>query len=499
MAADRFRIPAPPRLPAIAAVAVASGLPLLVFLLESAVRSVFEGVPFVLFLLAVALSAWAGGFVPGLVAVALSSALGYAFLLGSTEPAVASGAHVAIALFTPAAAVIGALGAAARAGFRERERAAETLRESEARERARAEELAAIMDAVPALVLIAHDREARSITGSRAASELLRVWAGSNVSLTAERPPTHYRVLRDGKELAPEELPTQAAARNGTRARGVELEIIFDDGTRRTILGNAEPLFDEQGRSRGAVSAFVDVTKLSDAVRARDAFLSMASHELRTPLTALQLQVEAILRAREGVPAALAKAADGTRRQVVRLTALVNTLLDVSRLNEARLQLELEQVDLAAVVREVVSRFTGDTELARSRILVDAAGAVAGRWDRLRLEQVVTNLLSNALKYGEGMPVSLRVESDGGTARLAVSDQGIGIDPSEQRVIFERFERGRATRGYGGFGLGLWITHEIVAALGGRLEVESAAGAGATFRVELPVEGPSEAAGERSA
>jgi signal transduction histidine kinase len=497
--ADRFRIPAPPRLPAVATVAVATGLPLLVFLLQSAVRVVFEGVPFILFLLAVALSAWAGGVVAGLVAIALSCALGYAFLLGSADPTVAAGGHLGIALFTPAAAVIGALGSAARAGFRERERAAETLRGSEARERARAEELAAIMDAVPAMVLIAHDPDARSITGSRAASELLRVGAGSNLSMSAEVPPNHYRVLRDGKELEPQELPTQAAARTGARARGVELEIVFDDGTRRSVLGNAEPLFDDQGRSRGAVSAFIDVTKLSDALRARDAFLSMASHELKTPLTALRLQVESLLRARETIPAPTARTADAIRRQAVRLTVLVNTLLDVSRLNEARLQLHLEDVDVTALVRDVVSRFGSETELSRSPIRVDAADGVCGRWDRLRLEQVVTNLVSNALKYGEGKPVSVRVESDGATARVVVADEGIGIAPGEQHRIFERFERGRAARGYGGFGLGLWITHEIVTALGGRIAVESAAGAGSTFRVELPVEGPPDVAGERSA
>ena len=267
-------------------------------------------------------------------------------------------------------------------------------------------------------------------------------------------------MLKDGKELAPHELPTQAAARSGTSARDVELEIVFDDGTRRTIMGNAEPILDDQGRARGAVSAFIDVTKLSDAVHTRDAFLSMASHELKTPITSLRLQVESLLRAREGVTAPVAKAADATRRQVVRLTALVNTLLDVSRLNESRLQLELEPVDLSALVREVVSRFAAETELSRARIRVDAAAEVSGRWDRLRLEQVLTNLVSNALKYGEGKPISLRVGADGDIARIEVADQGIGIAPGEQGRIFERFERGRATRGYGGFGLGLWITRE---------------------------------------
>ncbi|WP_242356477.1 MULTISPECIES: ATP-binding protein [Anaeromyxobacter] len=491
--AERFRIPAPPRLSDAAALSVAAGLPLLVFSLEWSLRELFIGVPYVLFTLAVVLAAWAGGLVGGLVAVALSAALGYAFVSGGAPAVAPASAHLGVAWFVPTALVIAAIGSAARAGFRERERAAETLRQSEARERARAAEVQAIMDAVPAVVLIAHDPEARQMTGSRAAYELLRMAPGGNVSKTGDRPPPHFRVLKDGREVPPQELPTQAAARTGARARDIELEIAFEDGTRRTILGNAEPIFDDLGRLRGSVSAFIDVTKLSEAVRTRDSFLAMASHELKTPITSLQLQVESLLRARAGVAAPLAKTADSIRRQVVRLTALVDTLLDVSRLNEARLQLELEPVDLSAVAREVVSRLGGDAELAPSRIHVEAAGDVSGRWDRLRLEQVATNLVSNALKYGEGRPVSVRVESDGRLARLVVADQGMGIPRGEQQRIFERFERGRATRGYGGFGLGLWITREIVGALGGRIEVESVPGAGATFRVELPVAGPPDA------
>jgi signal transduction histidine kinase len=157
--------------------------------------------------------------------------------------------------------------------------------------------------------------------------------------------------------------------------------------------------------------------------------------------------------------------------------------------------MELELLDLSNLVREVVSGIAAESEATGGRIQLEIPGAVWGRWDRLRLEQVVTNLVSNALKYGEGKPVSVRVERGRGTADVVVADQGIGIASGEQRLIFERFERGQAARGYGGFGLGLWITREIVAAHGGTIEVESATGSGSTFRVRLPLGAPGSAAG----
>jgi signal transduction histidine kinase len=483
-----FRVPLPPRLGLVASLATAIAIPAAAYAIESFARPVAQTLPFALFFIAVAISSWLGGGRAGLLSTAVSAVLAYFFLRGSPLGPDATRAAAAAALFVPVGSVVVLVVSMTRFGLRERERAAEVVRESEARERARAEELEALMDAVPAMVLIAYDREAKKVWASREACDLLRLPSGANPSLTGERPPTHYRILKDGRPVEPAELPTQVAARTGRPARAVELQVVFDDGTERRILGNAAPLFDEAGRSRGAVSAFVDVTQLSDALRARDAFLSIASHELKTPLTSLQLQVQALLRTRHAEP--VAKAAAAIERQVARLRTLVNALLDVSRLQDRSVRLDLEPVELSSVVRDVAGRFAADAERAGSPIEVEAADGILGRWDRLRVDQIVTNLLSNAIKYGAGRPISIRVDADPSNARIVVADLGGGVAPEEHGRIFERFERGRSARGYGGLGLGLWIARELATALGGRIEVRSEAGAGAAFRVVLPIEGP---------
>ncbi|MCY1073380.1 GAF domain-containing protein [Archangium lansingense] len=230
-----------------------------------------------------------------------------------------------------------------------------------------------------------------------------------------------------------------------------------------------------------------------DAIRLREEFLSIASHELRTPITAIQLHVQELLRhlARgpEGIaPERLRRGLEVMDRQVKRQLHLVNDLLDVSRLGVGQLVLRPEAMDLAALVREVAERF--EPELARtgSRLTLHAPASVPGSWDRLRLEQVVTNLVSNAVKYGQGNPIELRVEAGEERARLAVSDAGIGIAPEHLERVFGRFERAVSERHYGGFGLGLWIARQIIETMGGHIGVSSQLGVGSTFRVELPRE-----------
>ncbi len=232
------------------------------------------------------------------------------------------------------------------------------------------------------------------------------------------------------------------------------------------------------------------ISERKRAVKARDEFLAIASHELRTPVGALLLQVQALLRhiKKEGAPnlTRVRTGLESADRQGQRLARLVNDLLDFSSVSTSQAKLEISEVDLGALVRESVAQFQ-DHQLTESpgvTVRVDQPGN--GFWDRHRLERVVDNLLSNALKYGRGKPISVVVGGDSTRALLTVSDRGIGIAEDNHSRIFSRFERAVSGRNYGGFGLGLWIAREIVIAHGGSIRVESQLGQGAIFTVELP-------------
>ncbi|WP_437535637.1 ATP-binding protein [Sorangium sp. So ce726] len=234
------------------------------------------------------------------------------------------------------------------------------------------------------------------------------------------------------------------------------------------------------------------------AIALRDEFLSIASHELKTPLTPLALQIQTLMRRapelcpdRERLPWLMDRLGL-VRRQSERLRRLVENLLDISRISAGRLALDLESVRLSEIVRQVVSRFQEGGEIAEagSQVTVSAADDAAGSWDRVRLEQVVENLVSNALKYGQGNPIEITVASMGSMATLTIADHGIGIAQEHIGRIFGRFERAVSARHYGGLGMGLYISMQVVEALDGSIEVSSVLGEGSTFKVILPLAGP---------
>jgi signal transduction histidine kinase/FixJ family two-component response regulator len=246
--------------------------------------------------------------------------------------------------------------------------------------------------------------------------------------------------------------------------------------------------------------------RVQEAVRLRDDFLSVASHELRTPLTTLQLQLQSLLSAVSKGKPTIVHARDESKlnravRSTERLSDLVDTLVDVSRLASGNLPMSPVTVDLNLVTRKVVARFGEESQRVESplRIFengqlvtdgVNPAHAIVGYWDRERVEQMLSSLLSNALKYGTGKPIDVELSSDGGWAELTVRDRGMGISPADLERIFGRFERAVSVRNYGGLGLGLYMTREIAERHGGSVRASSKPGEGAAFTIRLPLRSP---------
>jgi signal transduction histidine kinase len=230
-----------------------------------------------------------------------------------------------------------------------------------------------------------------------------------------------------------------------------------------------------------------------EAIQHRDTFLVVASHELYTPMTSLRLSLQQICEPRDKASSAethLARVsiwAERANKQGRRLTRLIGDLLDVSRIEVGRLAAEITEVDLAALVHDTVELFKPDLAQSGCQLTLSGPASMIGRWDRSQIEQVVANLLNNAIKFGARQPIEIRLDEQHGMARFIITDHGIGIDPERQPRIFGRFERAVSPQHYGGLGLGLYICRKIVEAHGGSIHVESRPDAGATFTVELPL------------
>lgn len=237
--------------------------------------------------------------------------------------------------------------------------------------------------------------------------------------------------------------------------------------------------------------------KLEHAVRARDELLSVCSHELRTPVASMKLQTQMTRRNLiKGDPLALSpermkKLVEQADRQLDRLVRLIEEMLDFSRVQAGRLKLHLETVELAALIKEVVERFEPQAQAAHCNVTLSISKPVVGRWDPIRLEQLVTNLLGNAIKYAAGKPIQISLEQNDFGARLSVKDEGMGIDRENFERIFEPYERAVSLSNFSGLGLGLYITKKVVDSHHGRIGLTSEVGKGSTFTVELPLDAES--------
>ncbi len=224
-----------------------------------------------------------------------------------------------------------------------------------------------------------------------------------------------------------------------------------------------------------------------NAVRVRNEFLDLAAHELHTPMTSLSLSLQLLRRnPNKHSPEKLRHLLEITWSQAERLKFLSNELLNVSRLERGQMFLHLEELDLRSIVREVVSRFEFNLLEAHCSLTIHDDEVIKGNWDRSRIDEVITNLLSNAIKFGHHHPIEIILSQSNNFATLMVRDHGIGIEPSQQSRLFQRFERGVSGRQYSGLGLGLYICRNIITAHGGSIRVDSRVGEGSVFTVVLP-------------
>jgi PAS domain S-box-containing protein len=463
--------------------------------------------------LAVLAAGWFGGGGPSLLCVTLSTlSIAYffyppvhSFAISDVPSAIRLGAFVLVGVGSSAAfnaltrirrrrAALVEEATAARRAAEQTTRELEALLEKRRDAERKLQSLAAIVESSEDAI-IAKDLEGRIMTWN-AGAERTFGYRGEEVlgkPVSILMPPEHRG---DMSEIL-------SRIRRGERVKHYESVRIRKNGERFPVSLSVSPIKDSEGGIVGAAKICRDITEqkqmqaererlyreAQEAAKAREDFLSMAGHELRTPLTTLQFQFHTL--GRRLTAGQLDKAGElleRSRGQLERLVRLTEELLDVTRITSGRLDLESEEADLSAITREAAERFRDSAVRAGCEMRIEAPPGIKGTWDRSRLDQVVTNLVSNAVKFGKGMPVEIRVEPDTTHARICVRDYGIGMSDEDRSKIFDRFERAVSRRSYGGMGLGLWISRQIVEAHGGKIEVESEPGKGSTFWVDLPLD-----------
>ncbi len=354
--------------------------------------------------------------------------------------------------------------------------------------------LKAVIDSLPEAVLLT-DRTGRLMASNQAAEELCGSPIPVGFSLDRED-----RKLLDfyhptGERCPVGRWPLVRALRTGEPCTGEEMLVQHPGGHRIPILMNAAPLRGSDGNVDGAVAVFQSISALKEVERLKDDFISIAAHELRTPVTSIKGFAQLLYRRfRLETPGAVGteeiRGLEVIIQQAERLARLTGTILDVSRLDLGSMQLQMEGLDLGALVQEVTGRMQITTD--RHTITVHYRGrgeSLAVLGDAGRLEQVLGNLVANAVKYSPGGgEVRVEIGREGDQVVVAVQDQGIGIPAEQQGLIFGRFYRAKnvSQPGFSGLGLGLYLASEILARHGGRIWVDSQPGAGSTFYFSLP-------------
>jgi signal transduction histidine kinase len=397
--------------------------------------------------------------------------------------------------------------------------------EDEAREQVENERrrLQAVVDNLPVPVRLVTVPDSRVILQNELAESIFpaEVWN----RLDARQRTEHFTIRTpDDEPLGPEEMPVARVLREGRAVHDVEFTAASPSGTRHMLSG-AAPITDEDGEITAAVVVMQDVTRMRELDQRKDEFIATAAHELRNPLTALSGHHQLLQRQITAAPNAdpgMVRHAQVMSRQITRLTELIERLLDASRIQLGRLTLDLDTLDLAAIARTVVSDHETADE-GRHPVAIITPPQVVGVWDETRLEEVLSNLVGNALRYTpDGSPVRVEIEDEGTWVRVSVSDRGPGIPPDQRQRLFDRYYQtgplnaavvetvrtaarpvpvGAPGSAQGsaqgievrpvppkkqGLGLGLYISSEIIKAHGGQIGVDASAGGGSTFWFRIP-------------
>jgi signal transduction histidine kinase len=382
----------------------------------------------------------------------------------------------------------------------ERKRAEEALRQSERREHERAEELAALFEAVPTPVFIARDPDCLHLTGNRLAGEILRIPQGDELSLSGpeETRPRHFRTLKDGRELRLDELPAQRAA-HGAHVKDFEFTLAFDDGMVRHVLGYGTPLLDDQGRPRGTVAVLVDITKLKQAEEALklsnaelaavnrelESFIYSVSHDLRGPLRAISGFSEIMMKdiadkLNDKGKRYLSRILDGTEK----MSRLIDDLLNLSRMS--RQEIQRKSIDLS----EMASSIIADLREANPGRSTDAdiKGGLTAFADPGLIEIVLSNLLGNSWKFTsktEHARIEFGTVEQDGKIVYYVRDNGVGFDQKYAEKMFWPFHRLHSESAFEGTGIGLAIVDRIIRRHGGNVWAVGIKGKGATIYFSL--------------
>lgn len=341
-----------------------------------------------------------------------------------------------------------------------------------------------VIAALPEAVVLAAPPDGKIVAANDAAVDLFGPLESVDLSERLRLP--------SGDECPVDRLPFVTAIATGEVVIGAELLARRSDGSHVPVLASAAPVREPDGTIVAVVAVFRDIGALKQVSRMKDEFVSVVSHELRSPLTPIRGFVQLVAKEldREGGHETHVQRLLSLEGHVDRMTRLVDDLLDVSRLRAGSLDIRRAPTDLVAVARAVVlvRAASGDHVLQ----LEPAVPAIVGDWDADRLQQVIDNLVGNAIKYsprGGEIHVSLGIDSRTGDAILTVADEGPGIPPEDRRRVFAAFYRTRsaATSHVSGLGLGLYICHELVVAHGGTIEVGASPAGGAAFTVRLPL------------